>query len=618
VTDAKNKPGLDEQTFGKLIEAAYVLQEHNREMQLLETSIELQSERLRQQEAESQGSASENPQLPDEPSSKDADYTLTLAKIVEAQNQIQIRRLEKDDAMAMVAERIMRITRASGAGIAILEEKTVHYRAGAGPTALPAGSHTTLTKAICATCLRTGQVLRTQDVNTEFLFDPNLCRSRGILSLVAVPIYHNGEIAGALELYFNKLSGFAEQDIHTCQLMAGLVSEAIGRAAETSLKKSMAAERSSMLAAIETLKPSLTALAADKDAEDKDNDNEEATKSPVEARQPNLPPDSHSDSTTPQLLKPAARSICWKCGEGFIEKEQFCGKCGVPRLEHTGSSQLLPAAGHADLADTRSWLLPAKPASTPAASIASKSDPLSAPPDAFAAAATTERGTGKLPHDLRANDLNSSPFGSKTLALKNTAFPAAASEQESAQSLSLSGRSEDPIATPSSPSSNTVEVGKDDVPWTSAAKARDFLEGVSGKQSTGSFARFWNSHRGDFYLAMAILLVALAVRWAIVSTRSSMNPSSHIAGKSVQSKSPSDSNLSTFDKLLISLGLADPPEEAPEYKGNPDTQVWVDLHTALYYCPGSELYGKTPKGKFASQREAQLDQFEPASRKTCD
>jgi hypothetical protein len=72
-----------------------------------------------------------------------------------------------------------------------------------------------------------------------------------------------------------------------------------------------------------------------------------------------------------------------------------------------------------------------------------------------------------------------------------------------------------------------------------------------------------------------------------------------------------------FDRMLISLGLAEAPP-APEYKGNPDTQVWVDLHTALYYCPGADLYGKTPKGKVTSQRDAQLDQFEPAYRKTCD
>jgi hypothetical protein len=92
-----------------------------------------------------------------------------------------------------------------------------------------------------------------------------------------------------------------------------------------------------------------------------------------------------------------------------------------------------------------------------------------------------------------------------------------------------------------------------------------------------------------------------------------------ISANAARHKQPApDADLSLFDKLLISLGLAEAPDVAPEYKGNPDTQVWVDLHTALYYCPGSDLYGKTPKGKFSTQREAQLDQFEAASRKPCD
>ena len=68
---------------------------------------------------------------------------------------------------------------------------------------------------------------------------------------------------------------------------------------------------------------------------------------------------------------------------------------------------------------------------------------------------------------------------------------------------------------------------------------------------------------------------------------------------------------------MVKLGLAEAPEP-PEYKGNPSTHVWVDTRTALYYCPGSDLYGKTPKGKFTSQRDAQLDQFEPGYRKACD
>jgi len=57
VTDEKNKPALDEQTFAKLLEAAYVLQEHNREMREMEESLELHSEQLRQQEAENPGCA---------------------------------------------------------------------------------------------------------------------------------------------------------------------------------------------------------------------------------------------------------------------------------------------------------------------------------------------------------------------------------------------------------------------------------------------------------------------------------------------------------------------------------------------------------------------------------
>jgi len=77
-----------------------------------------------------------------------------------------------------------------------------------------------------------------------------------------------------------------------------------------------------------------------------------------------------------------------------------------------------------------------------------------------------------------------------------------------------------------------------------------------------------------------------------------------------------DQARSMMDNLLVSLRLKKPAP--PIYEGNPDTRVWVDLHTALYYCPGADVYGKTAHGKFAPQRSAQLDHFEPASRKACN
>jgi hypothetical protein len=72
-----------------------------------------------------------------------------------------------------------------------------------------------------------------------------------------------------------------------------------------------------------------------------------------------------------------------------------------------------------------------------------------------------------------------------------------------------------------------------------------------------------------------------------------------------------------FEQFMVSIGLAEPPP-APAYTGNPNIPVWVDVHTAQYYCPGSEQYGKTPHGRIASQHDAQLDQFEPAQHKVCD
>jgi len=60
VTDQEKKPVLDEQTFERLLEAAYVLQEHNRKMRELEESVESQTERLRQQESANQAPLEES------------------------------------------------------------------------------------------------------------------------------------------------------------------------------------------------------------------------------------------------------------------------------------------------------------------------------------------------------------------------------------------------------------------------------------------------------------------------------------------------------------------------------------------------------------------------------
>jgi hypothetical protein len=79
----------------------------------------------------------------------------------------------------------------------------------------------------------------------------------------------------------------------------------------------------------------------------------------------------------------------------------------------------------------------------------------------------------------------------------------------------------------------------------------------------------------------------------------------------------SGAGMTWFQSLAIRLGLVHGSARPTVYVGRPDARVWVDVHTSLYYCEGSDLYGKTPGGEFTTQHDAQSDNLEPASRTAC-
>ena len=496
--------------------------------------------------------------------------------------------------MALVAESIVRITNASGAAIAILDGKKVRYRAVSGRCALPLDSVVAVDKAICSACLRTGHVVRSTDINSEFLVDLEQCRQRGIQSLIAVPVYHDGLVTGALELYFGKTLAFTSQDVHTCQLMAGLVTEAFARDSELTWKKSLAVERANMLEALEKLKPNLTTL----------SEQESAKLSKLAGT---------SVGTRAEVREP---SVCRKCGHELMGEEQFCGKCGSPRR----------SASHPSMLEGKRASLGRMQQATKAASPNGNS----------------VRGEDSATLDVQKHEADSETVGfPKPSWGEEVGTTGSDAKTEIVPSAAVTvpvfpvfGDSDaDPIAADSEelpsprlevqvPQGETaLTKSREDITWNSAANAREALEALAASRPPRPIVRFWNSRRGDFYLAVAVILIAVVIRWGIWSNNSvgatAGGTRSAIPGASQRRKPPPDADLSMFEKLLVSLGLAEAPEQ-PAYKGNPDTQVWVDLHTALYYCPGADLYGKTEKGKLTSQRSAQLDQFEPAYRKACD
>ena len=112
-----------------------------------------------------------------------------------------------------------------------------------------------------------------------------------------------------------------------------------------------------------------------------------------------------------------------------------------------------------------------------------------------------------------------------------------------------------------------------------------FLQGIAD----------WRFSAPTFILGAAILVAVLALLWPAAG---SLQPAA----------------LSPWERALVTLGIAEVPAPVIHFQGDPGIEVWVDPHSALYYCPGEEQMGKTLGGRLSSQHDAQMDRFEPAGR----
>lgn len=573
---AENKTiaAFDEPTLAKLLEAAYVIQEHRREI----ATTAAVDEPVPQQEhvPEIEPSIPSHSPVEIETPVVARDFSLALAEIVETQRLMQLEPMPLAAALKLVTDRLVAITNAHGASVGVVRGKSVEYAAASGSSALPVGTNVPMEKALCFGALRTGQALRCEDVHPEFLLDATECERRGIECLIAVPIYQEGALVAALELYFAKTYAFSDQDVHTCQLMAGLVTEALTRDAQQSWKKTLTAERASMLDALEKLKPNLSAIAGNASKETEPSAPAKQTEQPL---------------------------VCRRCQHPLLTEEQFCGNCGLARAE-----DYEPPTMQSKVASL--WQMQeankAKDSEQPEESLPSELLRRIAALDKEPATSLgVEPPLGPIAADLA--ELESKEP-------EHSANPHAGSEHKSNQENDNLD-SEEPGNADSVPAIVTTEK---DVTWSSAANARAYLERLAAAGGKTALSAFWQNRRGDVYLFLAVLLVAAAVRWGIWSSGTMGAASAASNTTALHKKIDPNADLPLYDRVLIDIGLAEAPDPIAQPTGNPNTQVWVDLHTALYYCPGTDLYGKTPNGKFTSQRDAQMDQFEPAYRKACN
>lgn len=133
-------------------------------------------------------------------------------------------------ALQLLAERAQYITGASGAAIALREGEHMICRASAGTSAPEPGAQLQVNSGLSGESVRTRQLLRCDDAETDTRVNRESCRALGIASVMVMPLVREQEVTGVFELFSDRAYAFDERDITALQRIAEMIQTAVEHA----------------------------------------------------------------------------------------------------------------------------------------------------------------------------------------------------------------------------------------------------------------------------------------------------------------------------------------------------------------------------------------------------
>jgi putative methionine-R-sulfoxide reductase with GAF domain len=163
--------------------------------------------------------------------------------------------MDVDRAMDLIAVRARNVANATGIAIGLLKGDQLVYRAGSGSGVTYVGQHVMATLCVAKHNVASGEILRVENAQTDRRIEAAICGQFGAHSLLILPIYHDGTMAGVLDVLFDKAHAFQHREMLTYRLMAALVGEAMSYAARPEQKRQLAADLSTMRQSIRLTRP---------------------------------------------------------------------------------------------------------------------------------------------------------------------------------------------------------------------------------------------------------------------------------------------------------------------------------------------------------------------------
>jgi PAS domain S-box-containing protein len=171
-----------------------------------------------------------------------ADATEQLHAIIETQQEISALELDPQAVTAGILERTQRLTGADGAGVVWFEgdEAVTHFASGIATVQI--GSRLSREHSLAGMCAQLGRPLYASDTETDPRVAPDTFARLQARSLLAAPLYRDGEPVGSMSVMARKANAFDELAIETTRLMAQFVSTVMRNASELETRRTLVEE----------------------------------------------------------------------------------------------------------------------------------------------------------------------------------------------------------------------------------------------------------------------------------------------------------------------------------------------------------------------------------------
>lgn len=166
-----------------------------------------------------------------------------LETVISTQQEITGKELNFEAILDLVARRAHELSSADGATVEIAEDDELVFKAATGLCSPHLNYRFKLDEGISGQSYLNGQLLYCEDAETDDRVNRPLCLASGLRSILVVPLpLPNGEVAGVLKVFSQKVAAFNNQDIQSLQLLAGFLGMAIRQVREAALNRELVAE----------------------------------------------------------------------------------------------------------------------------------------------------------------------------------------------------------------------------------------------------------------------------------------------------------------------------------------------------------------------------------------